>query len=123
MKRLFIIMYVALTSGMTPARSEAAPSLDETGFAWSATTIGDSCQILSGDQGDPLIFTFNTGIRYTFGSSPDCPAETTMDSPVRVYRIHHITAVPGMVTLVDQRGTTWFVLKQRRGIYTVRRAR
>jgi hypothetical protein len=109
-------------AAVVPALAEApAPSLAGTGFAWFASGANDSCQVLGGDHGERLIFTFKTGVRYAFGSSETCPPELPLDGRVRIYQIQKLTSTPGVMMLLDQRGTGWSVRKEMPGLYKVRR--
>jgi hypothetical protein len=120
MHRLSFAFSLALVAVVSATTETAAQSLAGTGFAWFASGATDSCQILGGDHGKRLIFTFKTGMRYAFGSSGACPPELPLDGHVRIYRIQKLTPAPGEITLLDQRGTGWSVRKEMPGLYKVR---
>jgi hypothetical protein len=78
-----------------------AQSLSGTGFSWYPSGQGDGCRILGGDDGEPFIFSFKSGQKYTFAQS--CPDQLTVNGAVKAYQVQLADVSPGLVTVSDER--------------------
>ncbi len=118
MRHLPALFLLPVSIAFNPTGS-SAQFLQGTGFSWGASGIEGSCQILSGDDKQPLTFSFKTGQKYIFVSS--CQKKAKYSGSVRAYEVETLSVSPGIIELVDQRGRRWSILKERPGKYSARR--